>query len=60
MFHPDHQGISDDGDIDLPIHGILRGAPELLDSDVLLQQLEEQLNLPTILVERSDQQSFKV
>ena len=41
---------------DLRLHRVLAGAQEFLDSQVLLDPLEEQLHLPAILVQRSDGQ----
>ena len=59
MLDYSDQAISDDGDIYLRLYGILRSAPELLDFEMLLQPLEEQLDLPAVLVELCDQQGFE-
>ena len=54
-----HQTVSDDCHIDSCLHRVLRSAPELLDSEVLLQPLEEQFYLPTVFVEFGDQQGLQ-
>ena len=59
MLDHGHKAESDDGDIYLRLHGVLRSAPELLDFEVLFQPLEEQLYLPAVLVEFRNQQGFK-
>ena len=59
MLDDGHKAESDDGDIYLRLHGVLRSAPELLDFEVLFQPLEEQLYLPAVLVEFRNQQGFK-
>ena len=59
MLDDGHQAESDDGDINLRLHRVLRSAPELLDLEMLPQPLEEQLNLPAVFVEFGDQQGSK-
>ena len=48
------QAKSDQGGIDLDLHGIFATSEECLDLEVLLDPLEEQFDLPTLLVEFSD------
>ncbi len=45
------KGIRTDAEIELTIYGSQKGYPELLDLEVLFEPLEEQLYLPSILVE---------
>ena len=49
-----HETISDYGTIDLDTDGILRGAPELLDGQVLFDPFEEQFHTPAIAVQLGD------
>jgi len=49
-----HQDVNRDRDPDLGLHGILAGAVEGLDPQVLLDPLEEQLHLPAALVDLGD------
>ena len=44
---------------DLRLHGVLAGAEEFLDSKVLLDPFEEQLDLPAALVKRGDSQRWQ-
>src|SRR5665811_1014585 len=46
-----HQHVDADGDPDLRPHGVLRGAVEALDAQVLLDPLEEQFHLPSAPVQ---------
>ena len=55
VLHDSHKAEGDDGDIDLRLYGVFRCAPELLDSEVLLEPLEEQFYLPPVLVKFCDQ-----
>lgn len=48
------QQIGRDCDPDLRLDGILTGAEERLDAQVLLDPVEEQLDLRTLLVQRAD------
>ena len=48
------EAISDDGNVYLYAHSILRFTPETLDLEMLLDPLEEQLHLPSVLVEQGD------
>lgn len=56
-FHPmlndGHKAISRDGCIDLDADGSLGCAPEGLDTKMLLYPFEEQLHLPTILIQEN-------
>ena len=56
MLNDGNQAIGTDGSIDLDSYGVFSGAPELLDFEVLLEPFEEQLYLPTVLVEFCDLQ----
>ena len=50
MLDNRHEAGGSDGCTDLYSDSVLRGAPELLDLEVLLEPLEEQLYLPSVLV----------
>ena len=50
------QQVNTDGDPDLGLHGVGRGAEEALDVEVLFDPLEEQLNSPSTFVEVCDRQ----
>src|SRR5438045_4648593 len=54
------QDINGHRDPDLSSHGVLGGAEETLDPKVLLDPLEEQLDLPTALVQSADGQRRKM
>ena len=49
------QEINDEGGIDLGQHGVFRVADEGLDLQVLLDEAEEDLDLPTFFVDIGDQ-----
>ena len=49
-----HKTVSNYGTIDLDSHGILRGAPKLLDAQVMLNPFEEQLHAPSVAVKLCD------
>ena len=51
------QHVRADGDPDLGFHGVVRGAIEGLDAQMLLHPLEEQLDLPSAAVELGDHDS---
>ncbi len=51
MLDNRHETVGSDGSTDLYSDSILRSAPELFDLEVLLEPLEEQLYLPSVLVE---------
>jgi hypothetical protein len=51
-----HQHVDADGDPDLRPHGVLRGAIEALDAQMLLDPLEEQLDLPSAPVQGANGQ----
>src|SRR6478672_9412191 len=53
MGKPEKQ-IGDEGDYDLNADGVLRGPEKLLNLEVLLHPAEEEFDLPTALVKRSD------
>ena len=46
--------IDRDGDPDLALDRVLRGAEETLDAKMLLDPLKEQFDLPAALVKRAD------
>ena len=54
VLHYRHKAISNYGTIDLDADCILRGAPELLDAQVLFDPFEEQLHAPAIAVQLGD------
>lgn len=54
MFNDSNETIGDDSNMNLYADGILRLTPECLDSEVLLNPFEEQLNLPSVLVQKCD------
>src|SRR5579883_421729 len=56
LFDDGDEHVDGDGDPHLGLHGVLRGAVEALDAQVLLDPLEEELDLPAALVERADGQ----
>ena len=51
FFHDSHKHIDGYSDPDLGLHGILGGAIESLDSEMLLDPFEEQFNLPAMFVQ---------
>ena len=54
MFDDCNEAVCDDSNMYLYAHGILRLTPEVLDLEMLLNPLEEQLHLPSILIEQGD------
>ncbi len=54
LFSNGDQDIGRDGAPDLRLHGVLAVAQKLLDSQMLLDLLEEQFDLPAALVKRCD------
>ena len=50
LLHDGHEHVDTHGYPDLSLDGVLRGAVERLDAQVLLYPFEEQVNLPTGLV----------
>lgn len=54
-----HHQVGADGDPDLRLHGVLAGAEEGLDSEVLLDPFEEELDLPASLVDLRRHKSFE-
>ena len=57
MLHNGNEAVGTDGRVNLYSDSILSCTPELFDFEVLLEPLEEQLYLPTVLVEVSNLQS---
>ena len=57
MVHNGNEAVGTDGRVNLYSDSILSCTPELFDFEVLLEPLEEQLYLPTVLVEVSNLQS---
>lgn len=51
LFHDSHQHVSGYGDPDLGLHGILSGAIECLDSEMLLDPFEEKFDFPSAFVQ---------
>ena len=56
FFHDSHKHIDGYSDPDLGLHGILGGAIESLDSEMLLDPFEEQFDLPPAFVQLCDGQ----
>ena len=56
MLHNGNEAVGTDGRVNLYSDSILSCTPELFDFEVLLEPLEEQLYLPTILVKVSNLQ----
>jgi hypothetical protein len=54
FFENSHQDVHGDGDPDLGFDGVLGGPEESLDSQVLLDPFEKQLDLPAGLVKQGD------
>jgi len=59
LFHDSHEYVDGYGDPDLGLHGILGGAIERLDPEVLLDPFEEQLDLPPAFVQLCDGQGWQ-
>ena len=49
LFHNGHEHVDADGDPDLGLHGVVAGAVESFDSQMLLDPLEKQLSVPIII-----------
>ena len=60
LSYDGHEHIRAYGDPDLALDGILRGAEERLDPQVLLDPFEEQLHLPAHLVELTDRERLEI
>ena len=60
MLDNGHKAVGSDGCADLNPNGILRSAPELFDLKMLFEPLEEQLYLPSVLVQVGNLQGRKV
>ena len=54
LFHDSHEYIDRYGDPDLGLHGILGGAVERLDPEMLLDPFEEKFDLPSAFVKLCD------
>ena len=54
MLHNGNETVGTDGSVNLYSDSILSCTPEFFDFEVLLEPLEEQLYLPTVLVEVSN------
>ena len=59
FFDDGNEHVSGNGAPDLRLHGVLAGAQETLDAQVLLDPLEEQLDLPTTLVQGGNGQRWQ-
>ena len=57
MLHNGNEAVGTDGRVNLYSDSVLGSSPKLLDLEVLLEPLEEQLYLPTVLVEVGNLQS---
>jgi len=51
LFHDRHEDVDTDGNPDLCFHGVLGGAVEAFDTQVLLDPFEEEFYLPAALVQ---------
>lgn len=60
MLDNSHKAVGYDGHAYLDADGVLRGTPEPLDLEVLLQPLVEKLDLPPVLVQVRDLKSRQV
>src|ERR1039458_4361697 len=56
LFQDRHQHVNTDGNPNLGLHRVVAGAVKVFDAQVLLDPFEEQLHLPTALVEQGDGQ----
>ena len=54
MFDDSDKTVGNDGHMDLDADGILRFAPKGLDSEVLLNPFEEELDLPSVAIQECD------
>jgi hypothetical protein len=53
------EAVGDDSDMNLYSDGIFRFSPESLDSEMLLDPLEEKLNLPSVFIQQGDFLGFE-
>src|SRR5258706_13936050 len=60
FFDDGHQDVDRDGDPDLSLDRILGRTEEGLDSEVLLDPLEEKFHLPAAFVERANRSRWKL
>lgn len=56
LIETGHHGVDASGDPDLDANGVVTGAVEDLNSEILFDPLEEELDLPTTLVNGGDGQ----
>ena len=54
MLYNGNEAVGTDGSVNLYPDSVLSSAPELFDFEMLLEPLEEQFYLPTVLVEVCD------
>ena len=59
LLHDGDKHIGGDGGPHLRLHRVLAGTQKLFDTQVLLDPLEEQFDLPALLVQRADRQRRK-
>ena len=59
MFNDGNETVGDDGDMNLDADGILRLSPKSLDTEMLLDPFEKQLDLPPIFIKQGDFPSFE-
>ena len=59
VFDDGCEAVGDDGDMNLYSDSIFRFSPESLDSEMLLDPLEEKLNLPPVFIQQGDFLGFE-
>ena len=59
MFNDGNETVGDDGDMNLDADGILRLSPKSLDTEMLLDPFEKQLDLSPIFIKQGDFPSFE-
>ena len=59
VFNDGNEAVGDKGDMNLDADGILRLSPKSLDTEMLLDPFEKQLNLPPIFIEQGDFPGFE-
>ena len=60
VFNNSNETVCDDGNMNLDTHGIVTLSPERLDSEVLLNPFEKQLDLPPVFIKESDVLGSKI
>ena len=60
VFNNSNETVCDDGNMNLDTHGIVTLSPERLDSEVLLNPFEKQLDLPPVFIKESDVPGGKI